>query len=33
MRDQMGEVGEISGRCCDLGWSRIYYGLANRLEL
>ena len=33
MRDQMGEVGEIGGRRCDLGWSSIYHGLANRLEL
>ena len=33
MRDQMGEVGEVSGRRCDLGWSRIYHGLVNRLEL
>ena len=29
MRNQMGEVGEISGRRCDLGWCRICHGLVN----
>ena len=33
MRDQMGEVGEVSGRRCDLVWSRIYHSLVNRLRL
>ncbi len=33
MRDQVGEVGEISGGGCNVGWCCIYNNLAYELVL